>query len=75
MIGHEADAYQIFFDTGASLYAIHANLAELTNKGILVQRTLRAGRVRSTRYRLNSEWFSEYGARPILTFKKFFGER
>lgn len=53
MIGHEADAYQISYDTGACVYAVNENLAELTKRGIMVRRTLASGRFKSTRYRID----------------------
>jgi hypothetical protein len=53
MVGHEADAYQISYDTGACLYAVNENLAELTRQNILVRRTLASGRFKSTRYRID----------------------
>jgi hypothetical protein len=57
-IGHEADAYQISYDTGACLYAVNENLAALTKPGILVRRTLAAGRIRSNRYRINHNFLA-----------------
>ena len=53
MLGHELDAYQVSYETGASLYAVNENLAQLTRQGILLKRTIAAGRIRSTRYRIN----------------------
>jgi hypothetical protein len=57
-IGYEMDAYQISYETGASLYAVNENLAKLTEQGILVRRKLAAGRFKSTRYRLNLGFFT-----------------
>jgi hypothetical protein len=57
-IGHEADAYQISYDTGACLYAVNENLAALTEQGILVRRTLAAGRIKSHRYRINHNFLA-----------------
>jgi hypothetical protein len=53
MLGHELDAYQVSYETGASLYAVTENLAELTRRGIIVRRTLRSGRFKSTRYQID----------------------
>lgn len=58
MIGHEADAYQISYDTGACMYAVHENLAKLTKQGILLRTTLAAGRIKSTRYRINYDFLA-----------------
>jgi hypothetical protein len=58
MPGHEADAFQIAFDTGACVYAVNENLAALTEQGILVRRTLAAGRIRSNRYRINQNFLA-----------------
>ena len=53
IVGHEADAYQISCDTGACLYAVNENLAELTKQGVLVRETFQAGRFKCSRYRIN----------------------
>jgi hypothetical protein len=55
MIGHEADANQISYDTGGCLYSINENLDELTRQGILVRRVLQLGRLKHRRYRINHE--------------------
>jgi len=52
-IGHEADANQISFDTGACTFSINENLAELTRQGVLVRRVLQVGRFKHTRYRID----------------------
>jgi len=57
-VGHEADAYQISYDTGACMYAVHENLAKLTKQGILLRTTLAAGRIKSTRYRINYDFLA-----------------
>jgi hypothetical protein len=51
-IGHEADTYQIWYDTGACLYSINENLAELTRQGILIRTMRTAGRFKTCRYRI-----------------------
>jgi hypothetical protein len=53
MIGHEADANQISFDTGACSYSINENLTELTRQGILTRETFQVGRFKCSRYRIN----------------------
>ena len=65
MIGHEADAHQITFDTGACLYAINENLAALTTRGILVRRKLAAARIKTSRYRINYDFLAaKLGFKP-----------
>ena len=51
-IGHEADTYQIWYDTGACLYSINENLAELTRQGILIRTVRTEGRFKTCRYRI-----------------------
>jgi len=57
-IGHEADANQISFDTGACTYSINENLAELTRQGILVRRVLQVGRFKHFRYRIDPKFLN-----------------
>ena len=52
LVGHEAPAVQVVFETGACLYSVNSGLAELTKRGLLLRECFAFGRFRHTFYRI-----------------------